>query len=77
VTDSRHYGQLSAATLRFTPYALTRKTDVARVHGTNERSSLSHFRGALCTTKRLTVLLGGGGGGSGGASSSSGGHTEL
>jgi carboxypeptidase PM20D1 len=41
-TDSRHYGAISDAALRFLPVRMT-PSDVARIHGRNERISIANY----------------------------------
>jgi carboxypeptidase PM20D1 len=41
-TDSRHYGQLGSPPYRFAPMRLT-ATDLARIHGTDERLAVANF----------------------------------
>lgn len=41
-TDSRHYGLVSDAAFRFVPVRM-KPTDVARIHGTNERISIRNY----------------------------------
>jgi hypothetical protein len=60
MTDSRWFERLSATgTLRFLPLAQARATDMKRIHGTDERAGVEHFRGALCTARRVMQLFAG------------------
>jgi carboxypeptidase PM20D1 len=58
-TDSKHYGHLTNATLRFCPYTQNAaKDDAHRVHGTNERLSVEDFGRVLCTYRAGLQLAG-------------------
>jgi carboxypeptidase PM20D1 len=55
-TDSRHYLPISDAVLRFRPFH-TEPSDVARVHGTNERVAVSDLGTAIGFYTRLIQEL--------------------
>jgi carboxypeptidase PM20D1 len=57
-TDSKHYAPLSAhGALRFVPLAMGAK-DLARVHGTNERTRVADYERAICIYRRTLQLFG-------------------
>ena len=67
MTDSRHYSRLSSGgALRFCAAGQRRDADLGRIHGTDERQRVEHFRGGLCTTRRTLQLLGAAAGGAAG-----------
>ena len=45
-TDSRHYSKITANIYRFTPI-VGERSDLARIHGTNERTTIEHYVSAV------------------------------
>jgi carboxypeptidase PM20D1 len=54
VTDSRHYGDLSRNVLRLLPVRFA-PTDLARMHGTDERIAVRDYEAAIRIDRRLVV----------------------
>jgi carboxypeptidase PM20D1 len=59
VTDARHYGDLSTNVFRFLPVRLT-TTDLARMHGADERIAVRHYEAAIRTYRQLVLNAAGG-----------------
>ena len=54
VTDARHYGELSSNVFRFMPVQLA-SSDLARMHGTNERVAVRDYERAIRIYRQLLV----------------------
>lgn len=54
VTDARHYADLSAAVFRFLPLRLA-QSDLARIHGIDERVAVSDYHDAIRHYRQLIV----------------------
>ncbi len=54
VTDARYFQELSRNVFRFMPVQLT-STDLARVHGTNERLAVRDYERAIRTYRQLIL----------------------
>ena len=59
VTDARYYGGLSGNVFRFLPLRLT-QTDLARMHGTNERIAVRDYEQAIRLYRQLVLNAAGG-----------------
>lgn len=55
-TDARHYAKVAEARFNFTPIVLHR-TDLARIHGTDERISLANYKRIIDFNSRLMQSL--------------------
>ena len=51
-TDARYYADLSSNVFRFLPVRLT-STDLARMHGANERIGIREYEAAIRTYRQL------------------------